>query len=78
MVKCTYFYTLFEAQNDMAMGKTSPHDLTDSFTLVLVPKMSPGLISLTPIFRKCFDRLVLRHIKTELAPHLTGPVQFPC
>ncbi|KAK3523534.1 hypothetical protein QTP70_001903 [Hemibagrus guttatus] len=45
------FYTRFEAENNVAVRKT------------------------TPIVMKCFKRLVMRHIKTQLPPSL-DPLQF--
>lgn len=51
-------------------------------TIVPVPKKSPVSclndyrpVALTPVIMKCFERLVLRHIKTLLPPSL-DPLQF--
>ncbi|KAF7691443.1 hypothetical protein HF521_011740, partial [Silurus meridionalis] len=51
-------------------------------TIVPVPKKSTVsclndycLVALTPIVMKCFERLVMRHIKTQLPPSL-DPMQF--
>lgn len=49
-------------------------------TIVPVPKKSTVSclndyrpVALTPVIMKCFERLVLRHIKTLLPPSLGGP-----
>ncbi|KAI4898686.1 hypothetical protein NFI96_018016, partial [Prochilodus magdalenae] len=51
-------------------------------TIIPMPKKSSGSclndyrpVSLTPIIMKCFERLVMRHIKTLLPPSL-DPLQF--
>ncbi|KAK3550939.1 hypothetical protein QTP70_010116 [Hemibagrus guttatus] len=53
-----------------------------TMTIVPVPKMSTDSclddycpVALTPIVMKCFERLVMRHIKTQLPPSL-DPLQF--
>ncbi|KAK3543675.1 hypothetical protein QTP70_026890 [Hemibagrus guttatus] len=53
-----------------------------STAIVLVPKKSTVSclndhrpVALTPIVMKCFERLVMRHIKTQLPPSL-DPLQF--
>ncbi|KAK3516544.1 hypothetical protein QTP70_021739 [Hemibagrus guttatus] len=53
-----------------------------TMTIVPVPKKSTVSclndycpIALTPIMMKCFKRLVMRHIKTQL-PHSLDPLQF--
>ncbi|KAK3552018.1 hypothetical protein QTP70_031593, partial [Hemibagrus guttatus] len=53
-----------------------------TMTIVPVPKKSTVSclndycpIALTPIMMKCFERLVMRHIKTQLLPSL-DPLQF--
>ena len=41
----------------------------------IVPIDDYRLVALTPIIMKCFERLVMRHIKTQLPPSL-DPLQF--
>ncbi|KAK3530008.1 hypothetical protein QTP86_009388 [Hemibagrus guttatus] len=82
------FYARFEAHNNIAVRKTIPPPNNQrrcsykTTTIVPVPKKSTvsclndyHLVALTPIVMKCFERLVIRHIKTQLPPSL-DPLQF--
>ncbi|KAK3562495.1 hypothetical protein QTP86_034607 [Hemibagrus guttatus] len=58
------------------------HTCLKTTTIVPVPKKSTDSclndyrpVALTPIVMKCFERLVMRHIKTQLPPSL-DPLQF--
>ncbi|KAK3523011.1 hypothetical protein QTP86_010515 [Hemibagrus guttatus] len=53
-------------------------------TTIIVPMLKKSTVlylddycpvALTPIMKKCFERLVMRHIKTQLPPSL-DPMQF--
>ncbi|KAK3557133.1 hypothetical protein QTP70_024738, partial [Hemibagrus guttatus] len=76
------FYAWFEAQNNVAARKTIPPPNDQTKTIVPVPKKSTVSclndyrpVALTPTVMKCFERLVMRHIKTQLPPSL-DPLQF--
>ncbi|KAK3546942.1 hypothetical protein QTP86_005332 [Hemibagrus guttatus] len=85
------FYARFEAQNNIALvdvftdifniSLTSAYVLKTT-TIVPVPKKSTVFclndyhpVALTPIVMKCFKRLIMKHIKTQLPPSL-DPLQF--
>ncbi|KAK3536802.1 hypothetical protein QTP86_025583, partial [Hemibagrus guttatus] len=76
------FYAWFEAQNSVAVRKTIPPP--NNQTTTIVPVLKNSIVSslndccpvaLTPSSMKCFERLVMRHIKTQLPPSL-DPLQF--
>ncbi|KAI4883680.1 hypothetical protein NFI96_015821, partial [Prochilodus magdalenae] len=79
-----HFYARFETQTSVTARKTTPP--TDD--QVLLPPSQPVSkksslsclndyrpVALTTIIMKCFERLVMRHIKTLLPPSL-DPLQF--
>ncbi|KAI5629970.1 gastrula zinc finger protein XlCGF28.1-like [Silurus asotus] len=76
------FYARFEVQNNVVARKTIPPPSDQTTTIFPVPKKSTVSclndyrpVALTPIMMKCFERLVMRHIKTQLPPSL-DPMQF--
>ncbi|KAK3509234.1 hypothetical protein QTP70_025602 [Hemibagrus guttatus] len=75
------FYARFEVQNNVAMRKTIPpfNDLSASSQQPSFPMLKKSLVSclndyhpitLIPFVMKCFERLIMRHIKTQLPPSL--------
>ncbi|KAI5629763.1 gastrula zinc finger protein XlCGF28.1-like [Silurus asotus] len=76
------FYRRFEVQNNVVARKTIPPPTDQTTTIVPMPKKSSVSclndyrpVALTPIVMKCFERLVMSHIKTQLPPSL-DPMQF--
>ncbi|KAI5614754.1 gastrula zinc finger protein XlCGF28.1-like, partial [Silurus asotus] len=68
------FYARFEVQNNLVARKTTPPP-SDQHSTVPSCLNDYRLVALTPIMMKCFERLVMRQIKTQLPPSL-DPMQF--
>ncbi|KAK3557811.1 hypothetical protein QTP86_002689 [Hemibagrus guttatus] len=62
---------------NISLSSTIVHTCLRTTTIIPVPKKSTvsflnvySPVALTPIMMKCFERLVMRHIKTQLPPSL--------